>query len=82
MIYKIEIRKENDKFKLIYEDNDTNYIVNNLDEDTNYEIRLCSFYNNIISDWTQIYNIKTKKLIDSIILNNNEKEKEIYKKNI
>ena len=77
--YKIEIRKENDKFKLIYEGNDTNYIVNNLEENTNYEIRLCSFYNNIIGDWTQIYNVKTKG-IDSIILNNNEKKKEYINK--
>ena len=48
--YRIEIRKENDKFKLIYEGNNNNYIINNLDDNTNYEIRLCSFYNNIISE--------------------------------
>ena len=73
--YKIEIRKENDKFKLIYEGNNNNYIINNLDDNTNYEIRLCSFYNNIISEWTQIYKIKTK--IFSVILNYNERKKNI-----
>ena len=76
--YRIEIRKENDKFKLIYEGNNNNYIINNLDDNTNYEIRLCSFYNNIISEWTQIYKIKTK--IFSVILNNNERKKEYINK--
>ena len=71
--YRIEIRKENDKFKLIYEGNNNNYIINNLDDNTNYEIRLCSFYNNIISEWTQIYKIKTK-IFNSVILNNNERK--------
>jgi hypothetical protein len=77
--YKIEIRKENDKFKLIYEGNNNNYIINNLDDNTNYEIRLCSFYNNIISNWTQIYKIKTK-IFNSVILNNNERKKEYINK--
>ena len=77
--YRIEIRKENDKFKLIYEGNNNNYIINNLDDNTNYEIRLCSFYNNIISEWTKIYKIKTK-IFNSIILNNNERKKEYINK--
>ena len=77
--YRIEIRKENDKFKLIYEGNNNNYIINNLDDNTNYEIRLCSFYNNIISEWTQIYKIKTK-ILSSVILNNNERKKEYINK--
>ena len=76
--YKIEIRKENDKFNLLYESNNNNYIINNLDDNTNYEIRLCSFYNNIESDWTQIYKIKTK--LFSAILNNNERKKEYINK--
>ena len=76
--YRIEIRKENDKFKLIYEGNNNNYIINNLDDNTNYEIRLCSFYNNIISEWTKIYKIKTKD--DSIILKNNERKNEFINK--
>ena len=76
---RIEIRKENEKFKLIYEGNNNNYIINNLDENTNYEIRLCSFYNNIISEWTQIYKIKTK-IFSSVILNNNKRKKEYINK--
>ena len=61
--YRIEIRKENDKFKLIYEGNNNNYIINNLDDNTNYEIRLCSFYNNIISEWNKYIKLKLKYLI-------------------
>jgi hypothetical protein len=77
--YKVEIRKENEKFKLLYEGNNNNCIINNLESDTYYEIRICSFYNNIISNWTKIYKIKTKD-IDSIILNNNERKKEFINK--
>ena len=78
--YKVEIRKENEKFKLSYEGNNNNCIINNLESDTNDEIRICSFYNNIISNWTKIYNIKTKDIIDSIILKNNERKNEFINK--
>ena len=64
--YIIEMRKENDKFISVYKGNDNNYIIKNLDENTNYEIRICSIYNDIKSDWTELYKIKTK-LGDSII---------------
>jgi len=76
--YKVEIRKENEQFKLSYEGNNNNCIINNLESETFYEIKICSFYSNIISNWTQIYKIKTKD--DSLILKNNERKKEfIYK---
>ena len=79
--YKVEIRKENEEFKLSYEGNNNNCIINNLESDTYYEISICSFYNNIISNWTQIYKIKTKdKNIDSIILKNNERKNEFVNK--
>ena len=77
--YRIEIRKENYNFKLIYEGNNNNFIINNLDDNTNYEIRLSSFYNNAVSEWTQIYKIKTK-ILNSVILNNNERKKEYINK--
>ena len=81
--YRIELRKENnkDKFIQIYEGNEYNYIVNKLDKNTNYEIRICSLYNDIISEWTQIYKIKTKNLdIDSVILSDIEKGNEYLQK--
>ena len=81
--YRIELRKENnkDKFIQIYEGNEYNYIVNKLDKNTNYEIRICSLYNYIISEWTQIYKIQTKNFgIDSVILSDIEKGNEYLQK--
>ena len=67
--YRIEIRKENskDEFTQIYEGNENNYLVDNkIEKNTNYEIRICSFYKDIISNWSDICKIKTKN-IDSLI---------------
>ena len=75
--YKVEIRKDNNKFTVIYEGINNNCFINNLESDTNYEIRMRSFYNNIISDWTQIYKIKTKNEIESYILNKTERKKNL-----
>ena len=79
--YRIEIRKENmkEKFVQVYEGNEYNYIINNLNKNTNYEIRICSLYKDIISEYTKIYKIKTKNF-DSLILNNVEKGDEYLKK--
>jgi len=54
--FKIEIKKEDsdDNFNKIYEGNEMNYLINNLDSNTNYEIRICSFYNDINSIWSEI----------------------------
>ena len=78
--YKVEIRKDNNKFTVIYEGINNNCFINNLESDTNYEIRMLSFYNDIISDWTQIYKIKTKNVIESYILNKTERKKEFVNK--
>ena len=79
--YRLEIRNKNqkEKFKLIYEGTDNNYLIDKLDKNTNYEIRLCSIYEDIISNYTQIYNIKTKN-VDSIILNETERGDEFLNK--
>ena len=60
--YKLEIRKENSKeeFNQIYEGKDNNYLINKLEKNTNYEVRICSIYNDIISQWSEIHKIKTK----------------------
>ena len=57
---------------MIYEGKNKNYLVNNLDDNTKSEIRLCSFYNNIVSELTQIYKIKTSYSV--ILIINKEKE--------
>ena len=79
--YRIEIRKENlnDKFKQIYEGKDLNYLVDNLNNNTNYDLRICSVYNDIISNWTEVYKVKTKNF-DSVILNEVEKGEEYLQK--
>ena len=81
--YRIEIRKENmkEKFIKVYEGNEYNYTINNLNKNTNYEIRICSLYKDIISEYTKIYKIKTKNFeIDSNILIEVEKGDEYLKK--
>ena len=45
---------------------------NYLNLDTNYEIRICTIYNNIHSIWSEIKKIKTSR-IDSIILNESKR---------
>ena len=79
--FRIEIRKENmkDKFKKIYEGNELNYLVDNLAKNTNYELRICSVYKDLISNWTEIYKVKTK-IFDSLIINEVEKGNEYLKK--
>ena len=82
--YRIEIRKElsKDEFEQIYEGNENNYLVNNnLVKNTNYEIRICSLYKDIISNWSDFHKIKTKNFdIDSNILSEIEKGNEYLQK--
>ena len=76
---KIEIKKEKDnEFISVYEGKDNNYIINNLNMYTNYEIRLCSIFNNIKSEWTEKY--KAKTTIFSTILESSGRKEEYIKK--
>ena len=75
--YKVEIRKENydEKFIQVYEGTDDYCLVNNLNENTDYELRVCCFYDKLIGNWSEIQKIKTgilNKLNESKILNNEE----------
>ena len=79
--YRIEIRKEKDKFLKVYEGNETNYQIENLIKNTEYEFRICSIYDDIIGTWTK--NIKFKTLdykCDSNILLESKREIEFLKK--
>ena len=75
--YRIEIRKENtnDEFIQVYEGKENNYIINKLEKNTNYEIKICSVYKDTISEWSEIHKIKTSN-IDSIIINESERGNE------
>ena len=79
--FKIEIRKENndDNFNKIYEGNEMNYLINNLDSNTNYEIRICSVYNDINSIWSEIKKVKTNEF-DSLILKESNRVDEFIRK--
>ena len=79
--YRVEIRKENsnDKFLQVYEGNNNNCLVNELNKNTNYEIRICSANNDLISNWSEIHKIKTKDF-DCIILRESQRENEFLQK--
>ena len=77
----VEIRKENENFKKVYEGNNNNCLINNLNPNTFYEIRICSIYESFISEWSQIQKISTTKLdIYSIILNESNKKNKLLMK--
>jgi len=79
--FKIELRKENtnDNFNKIYEGNEMNYLINNLDSNKNYEIRICSIYNDINSIWSEIKKVKTNEF-DSLILKESNRYDEFIRK--
>ena len=79
----MEIRKENSNgnFIQVYEGNNTNYLIKNLDIDMNYEISICSFYEDIIGSWSKIEKVKINEIgIDSLILKEEEKKNEYLQK--
>ena len=75
----IEMRKENKEVKQIIIENNNNYTVDNSDNNNNYELRICSIYNNIMSDWSKLYRISSK-LIDSLIINESGNSNEYLNK--
>jgi len=77
--FKIEIKKENSDDIKIYEGNEMNYLINNLDSNTNYEIRICSVYNDINSIWSEIKKVKTNEYI-SLILGESKRYDEFIRK--
>ena len=79
--FKVEIKESNsnEKFNQVYEGNQDNCLINNLKEDTNYEVRICSVYNNFMGSWSKIHENKTS-FLDSIILNETKKGKEYLQK--
>lgn len=52
-------------------------IIKNLENNTNYDIRICSNYNEISSLWSETKTIKTN--IDSTILSNLSRKNEFLK---
>jgi len=54
--YKVEIRnkEKNEKFKLIYEGNNKEYLIEKLSNGQNYEFRICLVYEDISGIWSDI----------------------------
>ena len=77
--YIVELKKEEEQFIKVYEGNYNSFILNNLNEDTSYEIRICLLHNHIKSNYSQIYKIQIDS-IDSVILKKNERKKEFINK--
>jgi len=79
--YKVEMRKEKEHFRKIYEDNKDNCYINNLKMNTNYEFRICLICKDLMGEWSQIYKIKTHNLVvDSNILKESKRENELLGK--
>ena len=57
--YKVELRKKNKKFIQVYEGNNSNCLIDNLSEEKKYEIKICSFYHDLIESWSPINNFIT-----------------------
>ena len=78
--YQVEMRKENEdeKFKKEYEENNKNFLINNLLPYTNYEFRIRPIYNEQTGDWTEIKKVKT--CLDSNILDDIPKKNEFINK--
>jgi len=56
-----------------------NYLINNLNSNTNYEIRICSVYNDINSIYSEIKKVKTNEF-DSLILGESKRYDEFIRK--
>ena len=83
--FRVEIRKENsnEKFIQVYEGNNSNCLIDNLNKNTIYEIRICCIYNNIKGCWSKIEKCKTLNYDinrESKILNECEKKNEFLEK--
>ena len=79
----VEMKEENGKYIKKYEGNDKNCLIENLNENTKYEIRICSVYNDINGIWSESKEIKTIDIdmnINSKILDESNKKYVYLKK--
>jgi len=79
--YKVEIRnkEKNEKFKLIYEGNNKEYLIEKLSNGQNYELRICLVYEDISGIWSDIKKFQTSKF-ESIILSESQREDQFLDK--
>ena len=79
--FRVEKREENEneKFIQIYEGNNLNCLIDKLNKNTFYEIRICCVFNDLIGQWSKTHTIKTL-MIESDILMRSKKEDEFLNK--
>ena len=58
----LEIKEQNRQFQKIYEGNNNYYELTNISLKDNYEFRLCSIFNDLISPWTDIQKFNLSEL--------------------
>lgn len=58
--YKVEMGKNNEPFIEVYIGKNLKCSINDLEPNTNYKFRICCLYNDIMGDWSEIKQIKTK----------------------
>ena len=80
--FKVVIRKENENFKTAYEGNNKNCLIEGLTKETNYEIKICCIYDNLIGTFSKTLKVKTSdyEKTGSIILIESKRENEFLKK--
>ena len=81
----IEMKEENGKYIKKYEGNDRYCLIENLSQNTNYEVRICSVYKDIVGIWSESKEIKTIDIdmnINSKILDESNKKNFLPQKNI
>ena len=68
--FRVEKReeKENEKFIKIYEGNNLNCLINKLNKNTSYEIRICCVFNDLIGRWSKIHKTKTLNVNSDILM--------------
>ena len=71
--FKVEMRKENtkDNFIEVYEGKNNNCLIENLIIGADYEIRICSIYEDSISDWSPLKSVKTLSIDSRILMETN-----------
>ena len=75
--YIIEMKRDQEKFKKVYEGSDSNYSINNLSKDSNYELRVCSIYEDLIGSWSEIKKINILKYFN-VSFKDNLKPKHLH----
>ena len=65
--YIIEMRKDKEKYIEVYKGKNKSCLIDKLSSNTEYELRICSVYNDIKGFWSDLIRIKTKDFDSNIL---------------